>query len=154
MAIEHVNIPDGERHEPKGASTATVDQVYASDGAGSGEWREIPYQDTVILDDVSAASFTIIPIPNDVIIQSIQYVLFGAITGSNSTITVTRGGDGASLGTKAIAVSGSGEGVTFTQIPSGNNNLVAATHKYLKFASDGVSSTTAKLAITIKAKVV
>ena len=39
MAIEHVDIPDGERHEPKGASTATIDQVYVSDGAASGAWR-------------------------------------------------------------------------------------------------------------------
>lgn len=34
MAIQHRNIPDAERHEPKGASTATVGQVLASSGSG------------------------------------------------------------------------------------------------------------------------
>jgi hypothetical protein len=38
MAIEHKNITDAERHEPKGISTATVDKVYFSNGAGSGSW--------------------------------------------------------------------------------------------------------------------
>lgn len=154
MAIEHVNIPDGERHEPKGASTATVDQIYASDGVGSGLWREIPYSDTIILDDVSNPSFILMPIPFNVRIQSIRYTLFNAITGADSTVTVTRGGDGLSLGTRVIAFTASAEGVTFDQTPSGNNVLTASTHKYLKFATDGASSTTAKLAISIKAKVV
>lgn len=35
MAIEHKNIPDAERHEPKGASTATVNQIARANGDGS-----------------------------------------------------------------------------------------------------------------------
>lgn len=35
MAIEHKNIPDAERHEPKGASTATAGQVARANGDGS-----------------------------------------------------------------------------------------------------------------------
>lgn len=38
MAIEHVDIPDGERHEPKDISTALTGTVYVADGLGSGEW--------------------------------------------------------------------------------------------------------------------
>lgn len=38
MAIEHKDITDGQRHEPKGASTASTGSVYVSDGAGSGSW--------------------------------------------------------------------------------------------------------------------
>jgi hypothetical protein len=154
MAVEHVNITDPQIHEPVGASTATVDQVYASDGAGSGTWREIPYSDTVVMADVSVASFEIIPIPINLKIQSIEYVLHSAITGADSTITVTRGGDSASLGTQVIAFTSSAEGTTFTQTPSGNNTLTASTHKYLKFATNGNSSTTARMSITIKGKVV
>lgn len=152
MAIEHVNIVDGERHEPKGASTATIDQVYASDGAASGAWREIPYSDTVVMADVSAASFVIMPIPMNVTIQSIRYTLWGAITVADATITVTDG-LGASLGTQVIAFTGSAEGTTFDQTPSGNATITASTEKYLKFASNGNSSTTMQLSITIKAKV-
>lgn len=152
MAIEHVDIPDGERHEPKGAAAATIDQVWVSDGAASGAFRTLPFQDTVIMDDVSNPSFEIIPIPNNCIIDSIVFVLHAAITVANSVVTVTRGGDAASLGTQTITQAASAEGTTFTMTPSGNNTLTAATHKYLKFATNGASTTTAKMSITIKGR--
>lgn len=41
MAIEHINIPESGLHEPKGASTASSDTTYISDGAGSGSWRKV-----------------------------------------------------------------------------------------------------------------
>lgn len=41
MAIEHRDIVDSQRHEPKGASTAVASTVYVSDGAGSGTWRKV-----------------------------------------------------------------------------------------------------------------
>lgn len=154
MAIEHVDIADGERHEPKGASTATVDQVYASDGAGSGTWRELPFFDNTHLPDVSTADFVLIPIPVNCVIQSIRFVLEKAITGADSTITVTRGGGGAAMGTQVIAFSGSAEGTTFDMTPSGNNTITASTHKYIKVATDGLSSTASRLWITIKCKAV
>src|SRR5512139_3323811 len=39
--IEHKDITDANRHEPKGASTAPVNSVYSSDGVGSGTWQKI-----------------------------------------------------------------------------------------------------------------
>lgn len=41
MTIQHSAIPDGQRHEPKGVSTATSRQVYVADGAASGSWRKV-----------------------------------------------------------------------------------------------------------------
>ena len=38
MTVQHSVITDPDVHEPKGASTASVGQVYVSDGAGSGTW--------------------------------------------------------------------------------------------------------------------
>ena len=38
---EHVDIVDGKRHEPKGASTAIAETVYVADGAGSGTWKGV-----------------------------------------------------------------------------------------------------------------
>lgn len=35
MAIQHSNIPDAQRHEPKGASTATAGQVAKANGDGT-----------------------------------------------------------------------------------------------------------------------
>lgn len=45
MAVEHVNIADGQRHEPKGISTALDNTVYHSKGDGTGEWRKIKSED-------------------------------------------------------------------------------------------------------------
>jgi hypothetical protein len=39
MTIQHKDIPDAERHEPKGVSTASDGTVYQADGAGSGSWE-------------------------------------------------------------------------------------------------------------------
>jgi len=39
MTIQHKDIPDSQRHEPKGASTASSGFVYVSNGAGSGTWK-------------------------------------------------------------------------------------------------------------------
>lgn len=39
--LEHKDVNDPNRHEPKGASTATADSVYASNGAGSGSWKRV-----------------------------------------------------------------------------------------------------------------
>lgn len=154
MATQHSDIVDAQRHEPKGASTATIDQVYASDGAGSGEWREIPFVISAVLTDVSAPSFVLVPIPFNMTIQSIKYTLEAAITVADSIITVTRGGGGAAMGTQSIAYSGSAEGTSFTQTPSGNNTITAATHNYIKIATDGASHTESRLFISIRAKVV
>lgn len=41
MTIEHKNITDAERHEPKGISTAVSSTIYIADGLGSGEWRKV-----------------------------------------------------------------------------------------------------------------
>lgn len=154
MATEHRNIPDAERHEPKGISTALTGQVYRSNGSASGAWKDDIIAVSGILDDVSSPSSTIIPIPADCTVVSIKSVLGGAITLANSVITITRGGDNATVATYNVNFTGSGEGVTFNATPSGNATLTASTHNYLKVTTDGGSTTTAKLFITIKLKVV
>ena len=39
--VEHVNIPDADRHEPKGISSAASGSVYVADGDGTGTWSNI-----------------------------------------------------------------------------------------------------------------
>lgn len=41
MATEHRDMTGAQLHEPKGASTATADQVYISNGSGSGVWTSL-----------------------------------------------------------------------------------------------------------------
>lgn len=39
--VQHKNISDPNLHEPKGVAAASADQVYVSDGAGSGTWTSL-----------------------------------------------------------------------------------------------------------------
>lgn len=39
--IQHSAIPDGQRHEPKGISTAANKQVYIANGSASGAWSKV-----------------------------------------------------------------------------------------------------------------
>lgn len=153
MAIQHRNIPDGQRHEPKGISTALIDQVYVADGATSGTWKELPFAINAVIDDVSTASFVLIPIPMNVEVQSIRFVLANAITVANSVLTITRAGVD-SMGTSTILFTGSAEGTTFDFVPTGNATFSSATQTYLKIATDGASTTASKLFISVKCKVI
>ena len=40
MTIQHKDIADAERHEPRGGTTAVNGTAYISNGAGSGTWIE------------------------------------------------------------------------------------------------------------------
>lgn len=46
----HINLPDADLHEPKGAATATDKQVYIADGAGSGAWAKVASADVTVTD--------------------------------------------------------------------------------------------------------
>jgi len=41
MSIQHSVITDPDIHEPKGASTASLGEVYIANGSGSGDWSPI-----------------------------------------------------------------------------------------------------------------
>ena len=43
MTIQHKDIPDKQRHEPKGASAAGLGTTYVADGAGSGSWKKVGF---------------------------------------------------------------------------------------------------------------
>ena len=48
MSVAHQDIAEAYLHEPKGASTASVDNVYVSDGLGSGTWTPVFPQGEVV----------------------------------------------------------------------------------------------------------
>lgn len=41
--VEHKDLTDPDLHEPAGISTANENELYISDGVGSGAWGKIPY---------------------------------------------------------------------------------------------------------------
>jgi len=57
MAIEHDVIPDGERHEPKGLSSAANGKVYISRGSDTGEWVYLPMGWANYADNATAQTF-------------------------------------------------------------------------------------------------
>ena len=77
MAVQHNTITDPDIHEPKGISTASVDQVYIANGEGSGAWTSISelnytgwslFEDTAYTDDTAvylAVSTTPVTITNN-----------------------------------------------------------------------------------------
>lgn len=40
-SVQHKDVPDSERHDPKGLSTATSKQVYVASGPNAGSWRRL-----------------------------------------------------------------------------------------------------------------
>jgi len=64
MAIEHKDITEANLHEPKGVSTASADQVYVANGAGTGNWDSInnaitvDYARSVIVGNTTSQSLT------------------------------------------------------------------------------------------------
>lgn len=179
MAL-HKDLTGADLHEPKGVAAASSGQVYVANGSGSGVWIKGAAGNTTIVDtsnrftgtdveaalnelyegaelvlglftDVSNPSTVLVPIPYSTQIVSIDFILGGAITVANSTLTITRS-DGASMGTQTIVQSGSAEGTTFTFVPAGNATFTYPTHKYIKMVSDGASTTTQPLYFTVTLK--
>lgn len=175
MAIQHVDITDPQIHEPKGASTAAQNTVYVANGAGSGSWMKpgadqidttTLYADlqselnngnmgvpgrffmTARIDDVSTASSIIIPIIQDCTVVSASFVLGGAITTADASVTV-KNSSGATMGaTVTIAYSGSAKGDQYAFTSTGNNVLVGPT--WMEIETDGASDTAVPLFVTIE----
>lgn len=54
--VEHVDIADSQRHEPKGADAALVGQSYLSDGAQSGSWRYVNPHAALYYEDIGTGT--------------------------------------------------------------------------------------------------
>lgn len=54
MAVQHSTITDPDIHEPKGVASASQGQVYAADGAGSGDWSIIDARGFVGFSNIAA----------------------------------------------------------------------------------------------------
>ena len=54
---EHKNLTGTDLHEPKGVASASENQIYVADGAGSGAWTYIPQGFGFYADNASAQTF-------------------------------------------------------------------------------------------------
>lgn len=169
MAVQHSSLTGADLHEPKGVATATVGTVYVANGASSGTWTSVPATSVSVVDangyftgtnvedvltelhesdrhmtgvfaDISTPSTLLVPTIHGCVVEQIDFILAGAITTADATVTVTRS-DGAAMGSQVIAFSGSAEGTRFSLVPSGNNTFTDGVHFYVKLVTDGASST-------------
>ena len=148
--VNHSTLTDPYLHEPKGVATATSGDVYVADGAGSGAWTA---KQTLIelslegyLEDVSSVETVYVPIPFAGTVSKVLTVLEGAISSSNSTVTV-KNSAGASMGTLTITASGSAAGDVDTLSPTSNNTVTA--DSFITIESDGASTNSAKLRFVV-----
>lgn len=102
---------------------------------------------TTRLADVSAPSSVNIAVPDDGKIIKIISVLGGAITTANSVVTTAINGTTVTGGSFTVAFSGSAAGDIDTAEPTAANNVSEG--QYITFTSDGGSSTTQPLDITV-----
>lgn len=96
MAL-HKNLTGADLHEPRGAATASVGQVYVADGAGSGAWtskngdvlnaNKFSLQGD--MSDIGAAANSVyFYIPQKAQLTRLSCVLYAGITTTNAILTV------------------------------------------------------------------
>lgn len=155
MSIQHKDAPDGERHEPKGVSTAASGEIYVANGSGSGTWTNqkasIKNANFVTLfaefDDISTADSIFIPNPIAGTISKILVTLKNGITVANAVVTAEINGVAVTGSSITITQAGSTAGSTFTSSPTGTNTVGA--NGNIEIITDGASTTTAKAVVCV-----
>ena len=155
MTIEHKNITDAERHEPKGASTAANGTVYVSNGAGSGAWSDntayIKNANKLTLNvdfsDISSPDSVFVVCPVAGKIQTVYVTLHNAITVANSIVTAKIAGVAVGGFSLTITQAGSAAGSTFSASPASANTVTAG--QAIEIITDGGSTTTCQATVTI-----
>lgn len=149
MTIQHSVITDPDVHEPKGASTASVGQVYVSDGAGSGTW-DMNYPLTALVVEIAditdVADFYVVA-PFACAIEKMYSVISGAIGGADKTFTLSIDGTPVTSGVITVEYSGSAAGDVDSCTPSANNTASAG--EAIKIAAAGASTGTVSARLTL-----
>lgn len=158
--VQHNALTSTDLHECKGADSASASTVRVADGAGSGGWQKITTSElntssifnvnerslNITLDDVSTASIVYVPVPWNCTLTAVYTALGAAITGADSTVTI-KNNTGTSAGTITVSYSGSAAGDIDSAALVTNNTFT--TGQKVIIETDGASSTTAKLYITL-----
>ena len=173
MATAHSTLTGAELHEPKGASAASTNQTYVSNGAGSGVWSEPEPKGAIAasaeqvyvangaasgawtsqkyvlsgtIADISTAGDLYIPIPYAGNVVKVTGVLHGAIGTANATITVFDNG-GNSMGAITVAFSGSAAGDVDTLAPASNQDVTA--DDWIRVTNNDASTNTVSWSFSI-----
>lgn len=159
--VAHADLTGSNIHEPKGADSASADEVFVADGAGSGTFEKITTDSidttsvlnvnkftlSVVLDDISTSSTIYVPVTRDCTLDKVTSALQGAIGTADATITIANY-VGTTSATMVVAYSGSAAGDIDTVSPASNNTFTGDT--FLRISTDGASSNTVKLILTLE----
>ncbi len=152
--VQHRDLTGASLHEPKGADSATLGQVYVSDGAGSGTWQNVlssivnlnKFYASDVLDDISTPSDNFFyVVPQKATLTKVVGVLAGALTAADAVITMYKNGI-AHAQTLTVPFTGSGAGVKTSFAISPALSVVA--DDVLEFRSDGGSTGTVSYSLT------
>jgi len=144
--VLHSALTSTELHEPKGTASASANQVYVANGAGSGAWTSRQMTFSAVIADVSSAETVFIPMPFAGTVTKVITVLEGAVTAADATITVENSA-AASMGTITVAYVGSAAGDVDTLAPLSNNTVTD--DDYITVETDGGSTTAQRLWVTV-----
>ena len=149
MPTEHVNIADGERHEPKGIASALDGQIYECNGSESGAWRYPRIALTVKMSTIATAQSVWVVSPIAGTIEKIYSVMNGAPTGSAEAISTEIGGVAVTNGGLTLATGGSAGDVD-SATPTALNTVAAG--QAIEIISAGNSGGTVDATFTIYIK--
>ena len=152
---EHNALTDPQLHEPKGCAAASANEVYVSNGAGSGTWTATSSLSTSVVGqvyvlsgviaDVSTTETIYLPVPYAGTVKKVTTILEGAITIADATITPSN--TTGAMETITVAFSDSDTGVIDTVSPSTNTTVAA--DSYVSIATDGGSTTAQRLWVSV-----
>lgn len=150
----HKDLTGADLHEPKGVAGASSGQVYVANGGGSGNWTSLAGSYitlTRVLDDVSTPSSVRVPCPVGGTVVRITAVLEAGITVADSNVTFDIGGVAIDSSAIVVSYSGSAAGSQFNSTPSGHNTVTSTS--VIKITTDGASTSTAPLVVTVLIRV-
>lgn len=147
MATQHSAIPDAERHEPKGASTAVSGSVYVSDGAASGSWAWQPQAITLDIATLNTVTDYYLVMPHACTIDKIYTVIDAAVATADKIITASIGGVAVTNGVITITSAASAAGDIDSCTPTAANSVSAGAA--LKLEATGGSTGDARCHVTV-----
>ena len=154
--VQHAALTGASLHEPKGADSASVDQVFVADGAGSGTFEKLTTDSlatnihyfTVQLEDVSTAKSVWVHPGVAGEITKISTVLHDTITAANAGLTFKIAGTAMTSSAITITQSGSAAGDVDTSSPTALNTITAV--QPIEIITDGASSTDRDVTLTFQ----
>lgn len=171
--ILHSAIPDGERHEPKGASGASSGDILIADGVGGTSWvgRNVPdasaasdeqvftadglggaafafpkFYMNYYIDNLNPAGTAYIACPENGDLVKVYSVIDDSFSGADTNISFTINAVGVTNGTITITQSGSAAGDVDNSTPTANNSLSAG--DFIQIDWDGLASSAVACTLT------